>query len=281
MVRTLSKPVVCRHSPPIFSGYRSTGAVGFSRADFAFTLVELLVVVAILGLLAALILPALGKARVLGRKTECVNNFRQWHLAMQLYVDDHEGFMPRESFGLNTRLNLWSHVGDPLGRDVWFNALPPYLSVKRASDYWIGLENRREFYRRGSLFHCPAAKFPTSPFREPWPLFSMAMNSQMVKLGLPVSIRELCRPSDTVLFLDNRLAPEPLVDPAQPDFSLGQPSASPYRFVTRHGGLGNLVFWDGHAGSFRGTEVVESRPGPLRGDIIFPEERIVWNLCPQ
>lgn len=245
-----------------------------------FTLLELLVTMGIVAVLATLLLPAMAKVRSNGRRTACLNNFRQWCLAMHMYADDHNGNLPRESFGLGTQLNLWAHVGDPLSLDVWYNALPSYLGARSASCYYLGSELRKEFYNAASLFHCPATRFPAAPQLEPWPLFSMAMNSQLIKLGLPVNINDLCRGSETVMFLDNRLAPEPAVDPAQAGFSLGQPSASPYRFVTRHGGVGNLVFWDGHASSYRGPEVVETRPGPARGGIIVPEDRIVWNLCP-
>lgn len=60
----------------------------------AFTLVELLVVLALIGLLASLLLPALGKARARARNIACVSNLRQLGLAVRSYAEDHDGRLP-------------------------------------------------------------------------------------------------------------------------------------------------------------------------------------------
>lgn len=57
----------------------------------AFTLLELLVVVAILGILASLLVPALAKARHSARAAQCASNLRQFGLAAEMYWDDHDG----------------------------------------------------------------------------------------------------------------------------------------------------------------------------------------------
>ena len=60
----------------------------------AFTLVELLVTVGIIALLAALLLPVLGKAKAQGRGTACLSNLRQVGVALQLYVEENQNRMP-------------------------------------------------------------------------------------------------------------------------------------------------------------------------------------------
>ncbi len=60
----------------------------------AFTLIEMLVVMAIIALLAALLLPLLSKAKEEARATACVSNLHQIGIALQLYVDGNDNRLP-------------------------------------------------------------------------------------------------------------------------------------------------------------------------------------------
>jgi len=66
----------------------------FASAQKAFTLVELLVVIAIVAILASLALPPLARAKGRGQSTYCLNNLRQFGLALHLYAGDHEDTLP-------------------------------------------------------------------------------------------------------------------------------------------------------------------------------------------
>jgi len=64
------------------------------RRHPGFTLVELLVVIAVIAIVAALLLPALGGAKANGKLTTCLNNLRQVNLAIRLYADDNADSLP-------------------------------------------------------------------------------------------------------------------------------------------------------------------------------------------
>jgi len=60
----------------------------------AFTLVELLVVIAVLAILAALLLPALSRSKTEAYEAQCVNNLKQLGTAIQMYADEHDDRLP-------------------------------------------------------------------------------------------------------------------------------------------------------------------------------------------
>src|SRR5438034_292761 len=78
---------------------RSTGSEGGE----GFTLVELLAVIAIILVLAALLLPALARAKEQAHRTVCLNNLRQLGIAMQMYWGDNADTSP----AANSSGNVW------------------------------------------------------------------------------------------------------------------------------------------------------------------------------
>ncbi|MEI6076716.1 MAG: H-X9-DG-CTERM domain-containing protein [Verrucomicrobiota bacterium] len=71
-------------------------------------------VIAIIAILAAMLLPALSRAKEAGRRIACLNNLRQLGLASRIYVDDNRGYYPERA-----RTNCWPYkFYDSYGRNV-------------------------------------------------------------------------------------------------------------------------------------------------------------------
>jgi prepilin-type N-terminal cleavage/methylation domain-containing protein/prepilin-type processing-associated H-X9-DG protein len=248
-----------------------------------FTLMELLVVISVIAVLAALLLPALARARSAAHRTECLSRQNQWAVAFLEYTEDNEGWIPREGYHTDGQVfwNNWAQVQNGISRDVWYNALPLYLSIPPASSYALP-SARLPFYEHASFFHCPSARFPRAADNVGYQiaLFSMAMNSQLINppAGPTVLLSTIQDPTRTVLFLDNLLDDETPVVVQQDKTNLGQPSAFANRFAgRRHGRAGNLAFADGHVQSLPGEKVVESK-GMNAGFSILPPVDVVWEL---
>lgn len=109
------------------------------RVKHGFTLIELVVVIAIIGILASLLLPALIRAQDAARNAQCRSNVRQIALACTLYLQDFALYPP---YGFNGPRDPLEGYRKPL----WFDALRPYTDSK-----WLD-----------PLYRCPSYSGPSA-----------------------------------------------------------------------------------------------------------------------
>jgi len=114
-----------------------------------FTLVEMLVVIAVIAILAALLLPSLTRARERANAITCLNNTRQLVMAVFLYVDDHEGALPYNMvlYGNSLRSSLnWAN--NVMTRDLSSDNTNLDTLTQASLGSYVS--------RNTAIFHCPA-----------------------------------------------------------------------------------------------------------------------------
>jgi len=118
------------------------------RREVGFTLVELLVVVAIVAMLISILLPALGDARRVVWQSICGTNQKNYTTAASLFTYDHDGwYAPAKDDG--------KHLKSEYDRDrfMWIYFLAPYLSLDRDQS----LHTKWNKWDQGTNpLHCPA-----------------------------------------------------------------------------------------------------------------------------
>ncbi|HEU6448853.1 MAG TPA: prepilin-type N-terminal cleavage/methylation domain-containing protein [Verrucomicrobiae bacterium] len=122
-----------------------------ARFRSAFTLLELLVVIAIIAILAALLLPVLARAKASAKASQCANDIRQILLATKMYVDDNGGVM----------IPLWIQKGAAGWPDWNYDAAtfavqyPDFL-------WWQDKLRLNGFATSTELFDCPSLTQPAT-----------------------------------------------------------------------------------------------------------------------
>ena len=108
-----------------------------------FTLIELLIVIAIIAILAAMLLPALNKARARAQVSQCQGNVKQIMTGILTYTTDSKDYLPP---------SIQSYNGDRKTAIYWLSVTYPYVS---GGQYAIPVPDD---FTLTKVFTCPAAQ---------------------------------------------------------------------------------------------------------------------------
>jgi prepilin-type N-terminal cleavage/methylation domain-containing protein/prepilin-type processing-associated H-X9-DG protein len=234
----------------------------------AFTLVELLVVVAVIAILAALLFPALNRGKTAAQRIKCVSNLHQLGLAGHLYWDDNNGNCFR--------------IGGTFtngGQLYWFGWIAPGNEGQRQFDATAGV--LYPYLRGRGIEFCPSLDYASPQFKlkATGATYGYGYNFYLSALPRdpPLNLNRVPQPAGTVLFADAAQV-NTWESPATPDNPLLEEwyyvdeSQSQPNGHFRHARQANAVFCDGHvAGERYVPDSLDSRmPGQCVG-LLRPE----------
>ena len=149
---------------PLEPSRRPTRAAAASPSPRAFTLLELLVVMAIIALLAALMLPSLASAREKGWQAACLSNLHQMGLAIQAYASDNDGKIPYgpKAPPFTSPFDLYPSTGAPTS----------LISLGNGAPVGLGLLLKDHLCNQPKVLFCPSSDQP------------MDANAQLANVGI-------------------------------------------------------------------------------------------------
>lgn len=205
------------------------------RGLSAFTLIELLTVIAVVGILAALTVSAVGSARTKAKQTKCAGNLRSVGLAFGAFAADHKGWLPAVTYNIN---NLAGRTNP--NKSHWWLELKPYIGVDIKTIGGV----------EGSPFAiCPGGGLAGSASTKVAGTTLQALTGMRGTDGTVINYNYMSplvaipQPPRTMLAGDSfsHVLSVWSGDPAGTTFETSEPS--------RHGGRANYLFVDGHVAS--------------------------------
>jgi general secretion pathway protein G len=196
------------------------------RNRWAFTLVELLVIIAVIAILAALVLPALTRTKALANAATCVSNLKQWGVATMIYAGDNEDFLPPDGRPNGTSTNSGWYIDLPRSINI-----PTYPELPWRTN--AGMPPTR------SIWVCPSSTNKSNGLN----LFFYCLNQHVNDTGVnnrPIRLTAIRSPTRTVWLFDNGKRA-----------AVAQQNNAALRV---HNKGAQFLFLDGHAARFRNTE---------------------------
>jgi general secretion pathway protein G len=191
----------------------------------AFTLIELLMVMGIIAILAALLLSVIGHCKASAQAIACRNNLRQWGTATQLYAADHGDRLPQDgaTSGRSTEHGWYVDLPRVMG-------LHSYLEMPWCTN--AGVDPGR------SIWICPSNRRRSNGTN----LFHYCLNKHVNGTGTGNQIRlvSIPHPTLTVWLFDNG--------------GVGPVAAENNVHSNLHNHGAQFTFLDGHAAWFKNTE---------------------------
>jgi len=234
-----------------------------------FTLVELLIVIAVIAILASLLLPSLSKAKERVKQISCANNLKQMASATVSYINDFQDWVPVAYDTVNTSWSGYATVAAP----AWYYRLAPYLNIEaRPNDFYRLGPTNAEKIRKPIAMTCPSHAytypndFPVSycPGLRITSGSPLNDNLKSPKVTMIKKPSEKAWTSEWVQAEDYPNSPPTIMNEGH---IIAGDALNTFSF--RHIQSGNVLFFDGHIGRVVFKDVMSPSSGTVQSGGLF------------